>query len=157
MLRDPEAHASMLNPPFSLQAEDNGLRKLADLTDVLGPYLGNAGWAMRDWSRANAETVQRYLSAYVESIRWMLNPANTEARQASSPNACASTPPWHDATSPSSPRLAPAPPPTGRFDLDGFRNVLRIRAEVLGNWGGTPPPPERYLDLSYWERAVAAL
>jgi ABC-type nitrate/sulfonate/bicarbonate transport system substrate-binding protein len=74
--RSPRLHAQ---PTFSLQAEDNGLRKLADLTDVLGPYLGNAGWAMRDWSRANAETVQRYLSAYVESIRWMLNPANTEA------------------------------------------------------------------------------
>jgi hypothetical protein len=45
----------------------------------------------------------------------------------------------------------------GRFDLEGFRNVLKIRAEVLGTWGGTPPAPERYLDLGYWERAVASL
>ncbi len=157
MLRDPEAHASMLNPPFSLQAEDNGLRKLADLTEVLGPYLGNAGWAMRDWSRANAETVQRYLASYVESIRWMLNPANANAATGLLAERLRLDP----AMARRNLALLTAPgtgsAPDGRFDLDGFRNVLRIRAEVLGNWGGTPPAPERYLDLSHWERAVAGL
>jgi hypothetical protein len=41
--------------------------------------------------------------------------------------------------------------------MEGFRNVLRIRAEMLGTWGGTPPAPDRYLDLAHWERAVASL
>ena len=45
----------------------------------------------------------------------------------------------------------------GRFDLEGFRNVLRTRAETLGAWGGTPPELGQYLDLGYWERAVATL
>ncbi len=157
MLRDPEAHASMLNPPFSLQAMDSGLRKLADLTEVLGPYLGNAGWAMRAWSRANPEIVQRYLAAYVESIRWMLDPANADAATGLLAERLRLDP----AMARRNLALLTAPGTgsavDGRFDLEGFRNVLRIRAEVLGSWGGTPPAPERYLDLGHWERAVATL
>lgn len=157
MLRDPTAHASMLNPPFSLLAEDNGLRRLATTTEVIGPYLGNAGWAMRAWSRDNADVVTRYLAAYVESVRWMLNPANADAATGLLAERLRLDP----AMARRNLALLTAPgtgsAPDGRFDLEGFRNVLRIRAEVLGNWGGVPPAPDRYLDLGYWERAVASL
>lgn len=36
MFNDPTAHASMLNPPFSLQAEDRGLRRLSTVTEAVG-------------------------------------------------------------------------------------------------------------------------
>jgi hypothetical protein len=26
-----------------------------------------------------------------------------------------------------------------QLDLDGFQNVLKLRAEIEGQWGGTPP------------------
>ena len=48
--------------------------------------------------------------------------------------------------------MAPA-----RLDMDGSRKVLKLRAEIEGQWGGTPPSPEKYLDLSYYERALAGL
>ncbi len=157
MLRDPTAHASMLNPPFSLQAEDQGIRRLATLTEVLGPYLGNAGWAMREWSRQNPDVVTRYLAAYVEGIRFMLAPANTDAtvgiiaeRLRLSPDMAR-----RNLALLTDPRSGSAV--DGRFDLEGFRNVQKIRAEVLGTWGGTPPAPDRFLDLGYWARAVASL
>lgn len=157
MLRDPTAHASMLNPPFSLQAEDNGLRKLADLTEVLGPYLGNAGWAMREWSRRNADVVTRYLAAYVEAIRFMLAPQNEAATVGIIAERLRLQPDMarRNLALLTNPRSGSAV--DGRFDLDGFRNVLQIRAAALGTWGGTPPAPDRYLDLGYWERAVATL
>jgi hypothetical protein len=44
-----------------------------------------------------------------------------------------------------------------RFDLDGFKNVLKLRAEVEGQWGGHPPAPEKYYDSSYYVEAVARL
>jgi len=44
-----------------------------------------------------------------------------------------------------------------RLDIDGFKNVLRLRASMQGQWGGNPPPPERYLDLSYYTKAMAGL
>ena len=41
--------------------------------------------------------------------------------------------------------------PDAKFDLEGFSNVLAMRAEIEG---GTPAAPERYLDLGYYERAL---
>jgi ABC-type nitrate/sulfonate/bicarbonate transport system substrate-binding protein len=157
MFNDPGAHASMLNPPFSLQAEGRGLTRLGSITEVLGPYLGNAGWAMREWSRQNADVVTRYLAAYVEGTRWMLAPANTEAVVALISERLRLTPDLarRNLALLTNPQTGSAV--DGRLDLEGFRNVLKIRAEVLGTWGGTPPAPERYLDLGYWERAVASL
>lgn len=47
--------------------------------------------------------------------------------------------------------------PDARLDLEGFTNVLKLRAELEGQWGGTPPSPEKYLDLSYYDRALAGV
>ncbi len=44
-----------------------------------------------------------------------------------------------------------------QFDLAGFRNVLALRAEIEGDWGGKPPAPERFIDLSYYQKAVQKL
>ena len=41
-----------------------------------------------------------------------------------------------------------------RFDAEGFRNVLTLRAEVEG---GTPRPAEQYVDLSHYDRALQRL
>ena len=41
--------------------------------------------------------------------------------------------------------------PDAKFDLVGFKNVLALRAEVEG---GTPADPARYIDLSYYDRAM---
>jgi hypothetical protein len=43
--------------------------------------------------------------------------------------------------------------PYARFDMRGFKNVLALRAEIEGDWSGKPPPPERYVDLTYYQRA----
>ena len=47
--------------------------------------------------------------------------------------------------------------PDAHFETDGFRTVLALRAEIEGQWGGKPPPPEKYLDLGYYERALKRL
>src|SRR5260370_25567518 len=44
-----------------------------------------------------------------------------------------------------------------KFDMEGFRNVLKLRADLLGTWGGMPPAPDKYLHLSYYQRALAGL
>jgi hypothetical protein len=44
-----------------------------------------------------------------------------------------------------------------RFDLKGFKNMLKLRAETEGPAGATPPPPEQYYDLSYYDHALAGL
>ena len=42
----------------------------------------------------------------------------------------------------------------GAINMDGVRNVLKLRAQFQG---GKPAAPEEYLDLSYYQRAVAGL
>jgi len=157
MLRDRSVAATMLNPPFSLRAEEAGLRPLATATDVVGPYLANSAWTLRAWARENPEVLVRYIQSVVEGLRWSLNPANAEP--ASALLASRLRLPADAARR----NLAlMAHPETGyardaRFDMEGFHNVLRIRAETLGTWGGTPPAPERYLDLAPYERALATM
>ena len=46
--------------------------------------------------------------------------------------------------------------PDARFDMEGFRNLLALRAEIEGV-GAESRGPESYLDLSYYRRALATL
>ena len=45
--------------------------------------------------------------------------------------------------------------PDARFDRRGFGNMLALRAEMEG--GRASAAPEKYFDLSYYERALARL
>ena len=152
-----EYAASMLNPPFSISALRDGLRSLGAAVKLVGPYQGTGCWVLRSWAEANATTLERYLSAYVEALRWALDPANrTEAaallgeRLKISPDIAAAT---YDVAADPVNGLAP----DARLDMDGFRNVLALRAELQGMWGGTPPMPDKYVELSYYQRALAAV
>jgi len=42
----------------------------------------------------------------------------------------------------------------GAINMDGVKNVLKLRAEFEG---GIPAAPEKYLDLSYYQKALAGL
>jgi ABC-type nitrate/sulfonate/bicarbonate transport system substrate-binding protein len=149
--------ASMLNPPFSLQAVRAGLKDMGAVVDAVGPYQATAGFVMRGWAKDNADVLVRYIQAQLDSLRWIYDPGNKAeatallaARLKLPPDVAAQT-------------FAIATDPTTGFakdaaiDITGFSNVLKLRAEIEGQWGGTPPSPEKYLDLSYRERALAGL
>lgn len=156
MLKDKTYSAAMLSPPGSIQALKGGLKDLGSAVSVVGPYQSDGGWVLRSWGKANADTLTRYIQANVEGIRWALNPANRAALIATVA-ARLKMPPEIVAES-----LKLADEQKGfatdaRFDIEGFRNVLRLRADILGTWGGKPPAPEKYLDLSYYDRALKGL
>jgi hypothetical protein len=44
--------------------------------------------------------------------------------------------------------------PYGKFDMEDFKNVLKLRTQFEG---GTPNPPEKYVDFSYYQKALAGL
>ena len=156
MTSDRTIAASMLNLPFSLQAERAGLKKLATATDVIGPYLSTTGFTLRTWSKENPDTLTRYIRAYVAGLRWALDPANRAAaiellaKGLDIPAELAQA------------SYAVATDPKGGFmkdaqiDMEGFRNVLRLRAAHNGDWGGKPPAPDKYIDRSFYEKALGA-
>ena len=153
MREDKSNAASMLNPPFSIDAPGAGLKSLGRAVDLIGPYQATGAWVLRKWAAANADTLERYLAAFIESTRWAVAPANKEAaakmlaeRFKLQPEVAART--WDLLADPKFGLAA-----DGKFDEAGFRNVLALRAEIEGDWGGKPPPSDKFVDLSYYERA----
>jgi ABC-type nitrate/sulfonate/bicarbonate transport system substrate-binding protein len=155
MIEDKTLAAGILNVPFSTQAERAGLRNMGAAVQAIGPYQATAGWVMRDWARQNEATLIRYIQAYVEGLRWSLNPANkTEATAMLIDRLKLPADIAEQAyTLAVDPQLGFAR--DAKFDLEGFRNVLKIRAEFDGS--SAPPPAENYLDLSYHQKALAGL
>jgi ABC-type nitrate/sulfonate/bicarbonate transport system substrate-binding protein len=157
MLKDKGLVAAMLSPPFSIRAEKAGLKNMGYAVDVIGPYQSGAAWVMRPWAQANADVLTRYIQAYVEGLRWALAPANKQAAIALLGERLKL--PQDIVTATYDLAIDPAQgfAKDAKFDLNGFRNVLKLRAEILGTWGGTPPAPDKYLDFSYYDKALAGL
>jgi ABC-type nitrate/sulfonate/bicarbonate transport system substrate-binding protein len=154
MREDQEMAAAMLNPPFSIDAAAAGLKSLGRAIDLIGPYQATGAFVRRDWAQANADVLERYLAAYIEGMRWAVAPENRAAGVRLLVERLKLQPQTAERTVEllADPRFGFAP--DARFDMAGFRNVLALRAEIEGDWGGAPPAPEKYLDLSYFERAL---
>jgi ABC-type nitrate/sulfonate/bicarbonate transport system substrate-binding protein len=136
-----------------VQAEQLGMRSLGRTVDLLGPYQAGGAFVMRAWAREHGATLERYLAGYVESLRWVRAPANrTEAvallaDKFKLPQRVAER--THELlVDPSFGFNVDA-----RFDPEGFRNLLALRAEIQRR-EGEAVSPERYIDLGYYERAM---
>jgi ABC-type nitrate/sulfonate/bicarbonate transport system substrate-binding protein len=154
MLNDRSNKAAVLNPPFSIQAVKAGLKDMGSTVAMMGAYQGPAGYTLRSWAKANSDTLVKYLQAYIEGVRWTLDPANKDAaiemlgrRLGLAPDIAAAV---YAVVTDKTEGFAR----DGAFDLDGFKNVLQLRAAYEG---GTLPPAEKYIDLSYYRRALAGL
>jgi ABC-type nitrate/sulfonate/bicarbonate transport system substrate-binding protein len=154
---NPDNAGAILNLPFTVQAEAMGLKSLGRTIDLLGPYQAAGAFARRDWAREHATILERYLAAYVEALRWVRDRSHqTEAiailiERLNLPRPIAERTysllidPGFGFT------------PDAKFDREGFHNVLALRAETQGQVGVGLPPIERYVDLQYYERAMAGL
>ena len=85
---------------------------------------------MRDWAKANEDTLIKYLQAYVKGVRWSLDPQNkAEAigflvERLKLPEDVAALA-YAIATDPAEGFAKDA-----TLDLEGFRNVLKLRASI---------------------------
>lgn len=152
MLTNKDAKASILNPPFSIRAKKSGLKDMGSAVKAIGPYQATAGFVMREWGKAHSDTLVRYLQAYIEGLRWGLNPANKA--EAIKLYVDALKVPQDVAETTYTKAVDPAEglAKDAKFDMEGFRNVLKLRAAFAGV---APNAPEKYLDLSYYENAMA--
>ena len=148
--------AAVLNLPFTIQAEQMGMKSLGSTVDMLGPYQANGAFALRAWVASNGPLLERYIAGYVESLRWVRRPENraecvailAEKLKISRDVAERTYQLLVDPTRGFTPDAA--------FDMEGFRNMLALRAEIETG-GRAAPPPEKYIDLSYYRRAMNAL
>ena len=153
MIKDKSMVAGIMNPPFSTRAERAGLKDLGPVAATLGAYQGSSAFVLRSWGKANADTLVKYLQAYIEGMRWVLDPKNKDEaiamiaeRLKLPPDVAAAS---FDAADPKA-----SFDHDGALNMAGVRNVLKLRAQFEG---GAPAAPETYIDLSYYQRALAGL
>jgi ABC-type nitrate/sulfonate/bicarbonate transport system substrate-binding protein len=152
-----EFAGSMLGPPVSLVARHEGFVSLGSVQQLIGPYQAAGFFTQRAWTKDNRELLISFLQACIEAQRWLLAPANKQQviellineyhlspEIAAEDYASAMTRPGGFAKD-------------AQFDIRGFENVLKLRAEVEGQWGGHPPAIEKYYDPSYYESALSKI
>jgi ABC-type nitrate/sulfonate/bicarbonate transport system substrate-binding protein len=151
LFNDRDNAGAILNLPYSLQAAKKGMWSLGRTTDLLGPYQAGGAFVQRAWARANAATLENYLTAFVEALHWSLDPKN----RADAVAILVSKLKLPQDMAEKSLDLMAEPgfgfTRDAAFDFAGFKNVLALRTEVEG---GQPADPQRYIDLSYYDRAM---
>jgi ABC-type nitrate/sulfonate/bicarbonate transport system substrate-binding protein len=162
MISDNSNAAAILNLPFTVEAADRGLKSLGGLVDLLGPYQAAGAFVMREWARDNGGALTRYLAAYVQALRWIRDRNN----RGEAVNLLVGNLKLDRNIAERTYDLLVVPAsgftPDAKFEVDGFRNMLALRAEIAH----TPPPAkagegtereapsERYVDLHYYDEAM---
>ncbi|HYT55532.1 MAG TPA: ABC transporter substrate-binding protein [Verrucomicrobiae bacterium] len=154
MLKQKEYAATMASGQTALRARQAGLVSLAATSSIFGPVLRYGVFTRRQWAKENSDLLVRYLVAHIEAQRWIMDPANKNkvidivAQQGKLSRDLAGGIYEMD-TGPNG--LAK----DAAIDVARFSNVLKFRAEVEGSWGGKAPAPDRYYDVSYYEKALS--
>ena len=149
-----EYAASILGPPASIQAKSAGLVSLGNTLDLIGPYQATGAFTRREWAHDHSDLLERYLAAYIEGQRWLLAGENKpqvlalikkqwhlSEEQADQSYALIQGHAWYQTDA--------------RLDLDAFSTVLKLRAEMEGQWGGHAPAPTKYYEPAYYDNALA--
>jgi NitT/TauT family transport system substrate-binding protein len=153
-LDTPSGAATILNPPWNYIAKSRGAKSMGRVMDLYGPYQATGIFVMRPWASSHAAVLERYLAAYIEGCRAAQDPANRGQAIAVLQRELDLKPDvaekiYADLTTPGHGMSKDC-----AIDQKGFSNVLALRAEMEGQWGGTPPSPDKYLDMSYYQRAL---
>ena len=130
---------------------------LGSVQELIGPYQAAGYFTPRAWAKEHRDVLIGFLAACIEAQRWLMAPANKQQvldlwvkEFHLAPDVAAEAyesgmnHPGGFATN-------------ARLDLEGFKNVLKLRAEVEGQWDGHPPVPEKYYDSAYYDAALAKL
>lgn len=157
MRKNKEYAASMLGPPSSLIAKRDGFVSLATTQNTIGAYQGIGAFVRGAWARDNRSLLTRYIEAYVEAQRWILDPANKQqviqslSEELKLPQSIA------DETYAVEIMGRGGYEPDAYFDMQGFREVLKLRTEVERQSAGKPSPPEKYCNFSFYRSALSEL
>jgi ABC-type nitrate/sulfonate/bicarbonate transport system substrate-binding protein len=156
MRKHKEYAGSILGPPTSIVAKRDGFVSLGSTNALIGQYQATGAFVPRTWASEHRDTLERYISAYVEVQRWLLAPGNKQSVQeliakewllsaveSAEAYELMTKKGWYE--------------PDARFDVDAFKTVLNLRAELEGQWHGRPPAADKYYDLSFYAQALAKL
>ena len=152
-LKDGKMSAALVSEPFTTQAKNAGYTFLGEAVSSVGPYLASVQITNRAWAKDNEAAMVGYIRGLVNAIDWLYDANNTDeavkilASKVNTSEAVA-RPSTIGAT-----KGQAALAPKGALDVAGLRTVLEVReqfAEPKKKMGA----PEKYFDLSYYNKAV---
>ena len=147
---------TILTSPLEILPESKGFRRLANATDMIGPYQAVLGVARRSWARQHEQALVGYVRSYVEALDWLADRAHIDEAVAiyrrNIPNASeeGAKKAW-EALVAGSEGFAKK----GKIDLEGARTVLKLRSEY-GEPRKMLDDPSKYIDESYYLKALTA-
>jgi len=152
-LDTPAGAATMLNPPWNFVDRDRGAKSLGRTIDLYGPYQASGAFVLRSWAKSNEQVLERYLAAFIEGCRAAQDPAQKKQVLAVLKRELKLDDRLTELTYQELMLKGSGLSRDCAIDMPGFKNVLALRAEIEGQWGGNPPAPEKFLDMSYFEKA----
>jgi ABC-type nitrate/sulfonate/bicarbonate transport system substrate-binding protein len=145
------AAAAMLQPD-DFRAMDEGFNRVAVSTEAVKDYSFSSVLVRRDWARAHADEVVRFLRACGRATAWLYDPANRDAAIAVLMERTKQEEKYtgltydlmvtQDRVFPEGCAVRPA----------GIQAVIDLLGEV-GELSAPLPTPDKYVDTSYWQRA----
>jgi ABC-type nitrate/sulfonate/bicarbonate transport system substrate-binding protein len=151
MINDKEMVAAMMSPPFSIMAQKAGMKDMGSAAAALGAYQGSSLFVLRSWAMANSDTLVKYLQATIEGERWAFDPNNKAEAVALLVERLKLT---EDVASLAYESTKGDFNRDGALDIAGVNSVLKLRAQYEG---GTPAATDNYIDLNYYQKALAGL
>jgi ABC-type nitrate/sulfonate/bicarbonate transport system substrate-binding protein len=152
-----EFAGTMLGPPSSIAAKHAGFVSMGSVQGLIGPYQAAGYFTQRAWAKEHRELLVAFLAACIEAQRWLMDLANKQQvidllvkESHLAPEVAAES---YESTM-NHPGGFEA---DAKIDIEGLKNVLKLRAEIEGQWGGHPPGPEKYYDSGFFYAALAKL
>ena len=136
---------TLLLSPDNARMVRDGYNQLGYVNDVIGANYFSPLSVSRRWAAANGDTLVRFLRATGKANAWLADPANREAAIALLAEQARLSP--DDATI-TYDEYVPRKVHTLAITPEQVQGVLDIMVE-LGQLSAPPPPPDRYLDLTY--------
>ena len=152
-LIDGKHFATLLTPPFVGAALERGCHVIARGEEMAPVYQATVGLAKRSWAQGNREQLVHYIRCYVAATQWCFAPENRPrcldilerhnglTGAAAEETLDALLDPTHGLY------------PKAALNVPGIAAALDLRAG-MGYIAAPPPPPEKYIDVSYYEAAV---
>lgn len=133
-----------------------GFHILARTKDYVPTYAVGMGAARRDWAQQHQELLVRYIRALIRSTDWLLDPKNKAEAirifRAGLENSQARAEALYEESL--NPELGLIP--RGKINPEGISVILELR-QGMGEMKAPLPPPSKYIDESYYQKALAAL
>ena len=146
--------ATLLTSPYTEDAVDSGCHLLARDREMQPVYQATCGAASRAWARDHEELLVQYLKAYLGATRWCFDSANRAA--------CLRLLKQHMGLDEKRGAITLGrllDPRHGLYpdvalNIPGVAAALELRA-AMGRLAAPPPTVDRYIDPSYYKKAVA--